>query len=139
MGAESTKSIFSLASRLATAGQTELALQFYLLIVELPTPTDAERRTRWLRSANNAINAAHKLRDTEVGLRIFAKVEAFATENPYIYHNAACIFALVKNRAKVVECFRLARDHEYEQLAKMRTDSDLADYLSLAEVKALFS
>jgi hypothetical protein len=127
-----------LAYKAIEAKQRDTALALYDRLLALPMPEDGDERTNYLRAVNNACVQTHAAKAYEAAVRIADRAQAFAHENPYIYHSAACAYAAVGAYAKAFEQVKLAVEHEYEHLAKVEVDTDLGELLEWPQFKELF-
>ena len=97
-------------------------------VLELPEPArDAtEARSAYVMAWNNACIHAHALHDYPLAVELADGGQRFGTENPYIYHSAACAYAAVGDTERALTQVHLAIDKAYEHAEKMETDIDLA-------------
>jgi suppressor of fused-like protein len=128
----------SLAWQAIKAERRDAALALYDRLLEMPIPEVGMDRTNYLRGMNNACVQAHAAKAYDAAVRIADRAQAFAHENPYIYHSAACAYAAVGDYAKAFEQVKLAVKHDYDHLGKVEVDADLGPILDWPEFKALF-
>jgi tetratricopeptide (TPR) repeat protein len=116
------------------------ALAILRRVLALPEPPkDAgEARTAIVMAWNNACIHAHALGDYKLAVELADGGQRFATENPYIYHSAACAYAAVGQIDRAIASVALAIEHEYEHSEKMETDADLASLQSDPRFSSLF-
>jgi len=116
------------------------ALQILRRVLSLPEPKrDAgEARTALVMAWNNACIHAHALGDFKLAVELAEGGQPFASENPYIYHSAACAFASTGQIDRAIEQVELAIANGYEHSEKMETDADLAVLQSDPRFKQLF-
>jgi len=110
-------------------------------VLQLPEPAmdDEAGRAAWVMAWNNACIHAHALGDFDRACTLADGAQAFAAENPYIYHSAACAYAAAGRVDQALAQVKLAIDHGYDHIEKMEVDRDLGPLLPLAGFKALFS
>jgi tetratricopeptide (TPR) repeat protein len=96
-------------------------------VLELPIPptSSTEARSAYVMAWNNACIHAHALRDFALAVVLADGGQPYATENPYIYHSAACAYAAVGDIDRAIQQVRLAIEMHYEHAEKMETDVDL--------------
>ncbi|HEY1813366.1 MAG TPA: hypothetical protein VGG74_13535 [Kofleriaceae bacterium] len=116
------------------------ALQILRRVLALPEPpkTTGEARTALVMAWNNACIYAHALGDYRLAVELAEGGQRFGTENPYIYHSAACAFAAVGQIDRALIQVALAIEHGYEHAEKMETDPDLSPLQSDPRFAALF-
>ncbi len=116
------------------------ALAILRRVLALPAPArDAgEARTALVMAWNNACIHAHALGNYRLAVDLADGGQPYATENPYIYHSAACAYAAVGEIDRAIEQVELAIEHDYEHSEKMETDSDLAPLQSDPRFSQLF-
>jgi hypothetical protein len=116
------------------------ALQILRRVLALPEPpkTTGEARTALVMAWNNACIYAHALGDYRLAVELAEGGQRFGTENPYIYHSAACAFAAVGQIDRALTQVALAIEHGYEHAEKMETDPDLSPLQSDPRFAALF-
>ncbi len=104
------------------------ALAILRRVLSLPVPPReaGEARTALVMAWNNACIHAHALGNYRLAVDLADGGQPYATENPYIYHSAACAYAAVGEIDRAIEQVELAIEHDYEHSEKMETDSDLA-------------
>jgi tetratricopeptide (TPR) repeat protein len=104
------------------------ALAILRKVLALPAPArDAgEARTALVMAWNNACIHAHALGDYKLAVELADGGQPYGSENPYIYHSAACAYAAVGQIDRALEQVARAIEHEYEHAEKMETDPDLA-------------
>ena len=120
------------------ASRPALAILAYEELMKLPAPEKGTHRTNWLRSLNNAIIVSWQHKALDLSRRLADFAQPYAPENPYIYHSAACTYAALGDRARALGQARLAVEHRYEKLGRMRTDADLAELPNDPDFLALF-
>ena len=103
-----------------------LAILRRVIALPAPAPSAGEARTALVMAWNNACIHAHALGQYELAVELAEGGQRFATENPYIYHSAACAFAAVGEIDRGLVQVALAIEHGYEHAEKMETDPDLA-------------
>ena len=103
------------------------ALAILRRVLALPEPSreSGEARTALVMAWNNACIHAHALGDYKLAVELADGGQPYGTENPYIYHSAACAYAAVGAIDRAIEQVRLAIEHGYEHSEKMETDTDL--------------
>jgi tetratricopeptide (TPR) repeat protein len=108
--------------------------------IALPEPSEdsGEARTALVMAWNNACIHAHALGDYRLAVELADGGLKFATENPYIYHSAACAYAAVGEIDRAIDQVRNAIEHDYEHSEKMETDADLAPLQNDPRFTALF-
>ncbi|MFN0248583.1 MAG: TPR end-of-group domain-containing protein [Kofleriaceae bacterium] len=122
-----------------TVERTEaLAILRRVLALPVPTREAGEARTALVMAWNNACIHAHALGNYRLAVDLADGGQPYATENPYIYHSAACAYAAVGEIDRAIEQVELAIEHEYEHSEKMETDSDLAPLQSDPRFSQLF-
>ena len=116
------------------------ALAILRRVLSLPVPPrDAgEARTALVMAWNNACIHAHALGNYRLAVELADGGQPYATENPYIYHSAACAYAAVGEIDRAIEQVRLAIEHDYEHSEKMETDGDLSPLQSDPRFGQLF-
>ena len=116
------------------------ALAILRRVLALPEPPKetGEARTAIVMAWNNACIHAHALGDYKLAVELADGGQRFATENPYIYHSAACAYAAVGQIDRAIAQVALAIEHEYEHSEKMETDADLASLQSDPRFSSLF-
>jgi len=87
---------------------------------------------------NNLLFAYLERGTHDRALAIMPRALEYAEQNPSILHNAACIFVRAGDHARALDCVRDARRFNYENLAALRDDDDLAPLRDLPEYRALF-
>ena len=87
---------------------------------------------------NNLLYAFLRRREVERGVALMPRALAYAERNPWILHNAACIYVLVGDLDRALECVRSAIQHGYD-VAKLRDDDDLAALRALPGYAELVS
>jgi tetratricopeptide (TPR) repeat protein len=127
-----------LAWKSIQAKHTETAISLYDRLLALPIPDDGEDRTNYLRAINNACVQAHSAKAYDAAVRIADRAQRVASENPYIYHSAACAYAAVGDYNKAFEQIKLAVAHDYDHLAKVEVDPDLGPILEWPSFIELF-
>jgi len=114
-------------------------LALYQLLLSRTPPASGPARTSWLQSANNALIITHREKMYAESARIADILVAYATENPFITHAAACSFAAVGRDDDALLQVRRAVELGYPHLDKLRTDTDLGPLLSRPDFQALFA
>ena len=116
------------------------ALQILRRVLALPEPpkSTGEARTALVMAWNNACIYAHAIGDYRLAVELAEGGQRFGSENPYIYHSAACAFAAVGQIDRALAQVALAIEHGYEHAEKMETDADLAPLQSDPRFAALF-
>jgi tetratricopeptide (TPR) repeat protein len=116
------------------------ALQILRRVLALPEPpkTTGEARTALVMAWNNACIYAHAIGDYRLAVELAEGGQRFGSENPYIYHSAACAFAAVGQIDRALAQVSLAIENGYEHAEKMETDADLAPLQSDPRFTALF-
>jgi len=116
------------------------ALQILRRVLALPEPpkSTGEARTALVMAWNNACIYAHALGDYRLAVELAEGGQRFGSENPYIYHSAACAFAAVGQIDRALAQVALAIEHGYEHAEKMETDADLSPLQSDPRFAALF-
>ncbi len=116
------------------------ALQILRRVLALPEPpkTTGEARTALVMAWNNSCIYAHAIGDYRLAVELAEGGQRFGTENPYIYHSAACAYAAVGQIDRALAQVSLAIEHGYEHAEKMETDADLAPLQSDPRFAALF-
>jgi suppressor of fused len=125
------------AHKALEAGQKDVAFATYQRLLALPIP-EGDTRTGYLQAMNNACVRAHAAKAYELAGKIADRVQPVASENPYIFHAAACAYAALGDHAKAFEQVKLAIATEYPHLGKVEVDTDLGPLLEWPEFKALF-
>ena len=115
-----------------------LAILRRVLALPVPAREAGEARTALVMAWNNACIHAHALGNYRLAVDLADGGQPYATENPYIYHSAACAYAAVGEIDRAIEQVELAIEHDYEHSEKMETDSDLAPLQSDARFSQLF-
>jgi len=117
------------------------ALVILRAVLAMPAPpTDApDARSAYVMAWNNACIHAHALGDFAAAVELADGGQPYASENPYIYHSAACAYASVGAVERAIQQVALAIEHEYEHAEKMETDVDLASLHGDARFTALFT
>jgi tetratricopeptide (TPR) repeat protein len=116
------------------------ALAILRKVLTLPPPgRDAgEARTALVMAWNNACIHAHALGDYRLAVELADGGQPYGTENPYIFHSAACAYAAVGEIDRALDQVACAIEHEYEHAEKMETDNDLAPLQKDPRFSALF-
>jgi tetratricopeptide (TPR) repeat protein len=116
------------------------ALAILRKVLALPEPEreSGEARTALVMAWNNACIHAHALGDYRLAVELADGGQPFGSENPYIYHSAACAYAAVGQIDRALEQVSKAIEHEYEHTEKMETDNDLAPLQKDPRFAALF-
>jgi hypothetical protein len=116
------------------------ALQILRRVLSLPEPpkSTGEARTALVMAWNNACIYAHAIGDYRLAVDLAEGGQRFGTENPYIFHSAACAFAAVGQIDRALAQVALAIEHGYEHAEKMETDVDLAPLQNDPRFAALF-
>jgi hypothetical protein len=120
-------------------GRTAPALAVYQSILAMGIPATNPARGLYLAAANNAIIAAQALDDLPLAVRIADQAQTYAAENPYIYHSAACVYALTGGQDRALDQVRLAVATRYEHLDVVADDTDLDAIRDRPEFRALFT
>ncbi len=115
-----------------------LAILRRVLALPVPARDAGEARTALVMAWNNACIHAHALGNYRLAVDLADGGQPYATENPYIYHSAACAYAAVGEIDRAIEQVELAIEHDYEHSEKMETDSDLAPLQSDPRFSQLF-
>jgi tetratricopeptide (TPR) repeat protein len=117
------------------------ALSILLRVLSLPEPArdSGEARTALVMAWNNACIHAHALGDYKLAVELADGGQRFGTENPYIYHSAACAYAAIGQIDRALDQVSRAIEHEYEHTEKMETDADLSPLHSDPRFPALFN
>lgn len=104
------------------------ALQILRRVLALPEPgrESGEARTAFVMAWNNACIHAHALGDFKLAAELAEGGQPYASENPFIYHSAACAFAATGQIDRAIEQVERAIATGYEHSEKMETDTDLA-------------
>ncbi|MBA3452393.1 MAG: hypothetical protein H0T42_04770 [Deltaproteobacteria bacterium] len=104
------------------------ALAILRCVLALPEPSreSGEARTAFVMAWNNACIHAHALGDYKLAVELADGGQPYGTENPYIYHSAACAYAAIGDVDRAIEQVELAIEHGYEHGEKMETDTDLS-------------
>jgi tetratricopeptide (TPR) repeat protein len=104
------------------------ALAILQRVLSLPEPArgSGEGRTALVMAWNNASIHAHALGEYRLAVDLANGGQRYASENPYIYHSAACAYAAVGELDRAIEQVSRAIELDYEHTEKMETDSDLA-------------
>ena len=104
------------------------ALQILRRVLALPEPpkSTGEARTALVMAWNNACIYAHALGDYRLAVELAEGGQRFGSENPYIYHSAACAYAASGEIDLALDQVAKAIEHGYEHAEKMETDPDLA-------------
>ncbi len=118
-----------------------LGLAILRRVLTLPEPPReaGEARTALVMAWNNACIHAHALGDYKLAVELADGGQPYGSENPYIYHSAACAYAAVGQIDRAIEQVRLAIEHEYEHSEKMETDGDLSPLQADARFGQLFN
>jgi tetratricopeptide (TPR) repeat protein len=116
------------------------ALTILRRVLALPEPDKnaGEARTALVMAWNNACIHAHALGDYKLAVELADGGQRFASENPYIYHSAACAYAATGQIDRAIAQVALAIENEYEHTEKMETDADLSPLRSDPRFGALF-
>jgi len=116
------------------------ALSILRTVLALPQPErdSGEARTALVMAWNNACIHAHALGDYRLAVELAENGQPFASENPYIYHSAACAYAAVGQIDRALEQVSRAIEQDYEHAEKMETDNDLAPLHADLRFTALF-
>ena len=116
------------------------ALAILRKVLSLPPPgRDAgEARTALVMAWNNACIHAHALGEYRLAVELADGGQPYGTENPYIFHSAACAYAAVGEIDRALDQVARAIEHEYEHAEKMETDNDLAPLQKDPRFSALF-
>jgi len=103
-------------------------LQLLRKVLSLPEPSKDEREARsaYVMAWNNACIHAHALGDYPLAVELADGGQRFASENPYIYHSAACAYAAIGDIDRAIAQVKLAIERSYEHAEKMETDIDLS-------------
>jgi tetratricopeptide (TPR) repeat protein len=120
-------------------GRTAPALAIYQAIIAIGIPATTQVRTLYLPAVNNAIIAAQAIGDLPLAVCIADQAQTYAAENPYIYHSAACVYALTGELDRAMEQVRLAVATRYEHLDVVAEDTDLDAIRDRPEFRELFS
>ena len=117
------------------------ALSILLRVLSLPEPArdSGEARTALVMAWNNACIHAHALGDYKLAVELADGGQRFASENPYIYHSAACAYAAIGQIDRALDQVSRAIEHDYEHTEKMETDNDLAPLHTDPRFPALFN
>jgi tetratricopeptide (TPR) repeat protein len=116
------------------------ALEILRKVLSLPPPgrEAGEARTALVMAWNNACIHAHALGEYALAVELADGGQPYGSENPYIYHSAACAYAAVGEIDRALEQVARAIEHEYEHAEKMETDNDLAPLQKDPRFAALF-
>ncbi len=106
----------------------EQALTLLRRVLLLPEPekTSLEARSAMVMAWNNACIHAHALGEYELARQLADGGMPFASENPHIFHSAACAYAAIGDLPRALTSVRSAIAHDYEHIEKMETDPDLS-------------
>jgi len=117
------------------------ALAILRRVLALPEPPrdGGEARTALVMAWNNACIHAHALGDFKLAVELADGGQPYGTENPYIFHSAACAYAAVGAIDRAIAQIALAIEHGYEHSEKMETDADLATLQGDPRFTALFN
>jgi tetratricopeptide (TPR) repeat protein len=115
-----------------------LAILRRVIAMPTPPPEAGEARTAMVNAWNNACIHAHALGDYRLAVELAEGGQRFATENPNIYHSAACAYAAVGQIDRALEQVARAIEHDYEHTEKMETDVDLTPLHADPRFAALF-
>lgn len=87
---------------------------------------------------NNAIFTAFATGDMERGVSWADLAQSAGEQNPFIYHNAACVFVKAGQLDRAAEQVMLADKHGYPHMDKIREDDDLKPIWNHPRFKAVF-
>jgi hypothetical protein len=87
---------------------------------------------------NNAIFTAFATDDIERGIEWADQAQSAGEQNPFIYHNAACVFVKAGQLDRAAEQVMLADKHGYPHMDKIREDEDLKPIWDHPTFKAVF-
>jgi phage gp46-like protein len=122
-----------------TQDEPAKALSIYQSLLTLPIPAEpGSARQNWLGALNNALILSFTLKDFELSARMADSAQAYATENPYIFHSAACSYVAVGALDKAMNQVKLAVKYHYAHLDKLQVDTDLGPLLDRPDFIALF-
>ncbi len=107
-------------------------------VLAMPTPASGAAREEFLKAHNNACVRAHLLKDFARAAALSDAAQPYASDNPYIYHSAACAYAAVGDVDRAFEQVKLAVAADYDHLDRVEVDVDLGTLLDRADFKALF-
>jgi hypothetical protein len=116
-----------------------LAILARVITLPEPPPSDETARAAYVMAWNNACIHAHALGDFPRACTIAEGAQRFASENPYIFHSAACAFAAAGDAVRALEQVRMAIEHGYDHIEKMEMDRDLGALLTDPRFHALFA
>jgi hypothetical protein len=119
-------------------GRAAPALAVYQAILAIGIPATNPMRGLYLAGLNNAIIAAQAIDDLALAVRIADEAQTYAAENPYIYHSAACVYALTGELDRALDQVRLAVASRYEHLELVADDTDLDAIRDWPAFRALF-
>jgi hypothetical protein len=116
------------------------SLEILMRVTKLPIPTNnnGEARTAYAMSWNNACIHAHAMKLFNIAAQIADDGLAYASENSYMYHSAACAYAAIGNNDLALQQITHAMDANYAHIEKMETDADLAPLFTDPRFAALF-
>ncbi len=117
------------------------ALAILRRVLALPEPArdSGEARTALVMAWNNACIHAHALGDYKLAVELADGGQPYGSENPYIYHSAACAYAAVGDVDRAIGQVKLAIEHGYEHGERMETDTDLSSLQSDSRFGQLFN
>src|SRR5262249_50817198 len=105
-----------------------------------PPPLESgPHRQAFTMSFNNACILAHAKKDFRRARDIAERAQAYVTENPYIYHAAACAYAAAGDLEVAFEQVKGAVSGGYDHLDKLEKDTDLGQLLEWPKFKELFA
>lgn len=117
----------------------ELALDILERTIAMPEPIgDDTARTAYLRAWNNACIHAHAQGEIAKAVRLAERGEVHGTENPHIFHAAACAYSAAGQTERALGAVRAAISAGYEHLERLEVDGDLGDLLHDARFLELF-
>jgi tetratricopeptide (TPR) repeat protein len=116
------------------------ALEILRRVISLPPPPpgESEARAAFAMSWNNACIHAHALGDFETAVEIAEGGLAYADENPYMFHSAACAYAAQGKSDIALGLITRAIAANYDHIEKMETDPDLAPLFKDSRFASLF-
>jgi hypothetical protein len=121
-----------LTAAAAEAPSTPSALAAGRLLVTLPVWRVPEA------APNNLLAMLLQRGLLEEATQVVPIALGWASGNPAIYHNAACVYALGGRTDEALQCAALAKEHGYDKLDSMRVDPDLALIAHQPEFVRLF-
>lgn len=109
-----------------------------VLAQEVPSDDDADRGN-YVQTLNNACILAQEIKDYPLAKEIADRAQPYTTENPFIFHSAACAYVAVGELDAAMKQVEGAVEHHYDHLKELEEDVDLGELRTSPQFKALFA